>query len=98
MADKISGAELRAYREGRQLDQAGLVAWLNERLDRRYDRNKISAWETGSTPVSDLVSTVVRDALAVRTRTASGPGRIEPRRVCRRPFGLSHAALATSSA
>ncbi|HYD64768.1 AAA family ATPase [Azospirillum sp.] len=76
MADKISGAELRAYREGRQLDQAGLAAWLNERLDRRYDRNKVSAWETGSTPVPDLVSTVVRDALAARTRTASGPARI----------------------
>ncbi|AWK89860.1 AAA family ATPase [Azospirillum thermophilum] len=76
MAEKMSGAELRAYRENRQLDQAGLAAWLNERLNRRYDRNKVSAWETGSTPIPDLVSTVVRDALTSRSRPSSGPARI----------------------
>jgi chromosome partitioning protein len=71
MEAKLSGDELRAFREGRQFGQQELAAWLNDKLGRKYDRTKISRWETGAERVPQLVESAVRE-------TQRRPPRAEP--------------------
>lgn len=62
MAHDMSGEELRRYREDRGMNQQELVSWLNERLNRRYDRAKISRWETGAERIPQTVAAALKDA------------------------------------
>lgn len=61
VAHGMSGEELRRYREQRGMNQQELVSWLNERLHRRYDRAKISRWETGSERIPQTVAAALKD-------------------------------------
>ena len=58
----MSGEELRRYREQRGMNQQALVGWLNERLNRRYDRAKISRWETGAERIPQNVAGALKTA------------------------------------
>ncbi|MEI6559457.1 MAG: AAA family ATPase [Rhodospirillaceae bacterium] len=62
MANDMSGEELRSYREQRGLNQQELVTELNTRLDRRYDRAKISRWETGAERIPQIVAAMLKDS------------------------------------
>ncbi|WP_448191595.1 AAA family ATPase [Azospirillum sp. sgz301742] len=62
MAHDMSGEELRSYREQRGMNQQELVSWLNQRLNRRYDRAKISRWETGAERIPQTVAATLKDA------------------------------------
>ncbi len=42
----MTGEELRALRERQRMTQPEFAGWLNELLGRRYDKQKISRWET----------------------------------------------------
>jgi len=57
----MSGEELRSYREQRGMNQQALVSWLNERLNRRYDRAKVSRWETGAERIPQIVAAALKD-------------------------------------
>ncbi len=57
----MTGEELRSYREQRGMNQQALVGWLNERLNRRYDRAKISRWETGAERIPQIVAAALKD-------------------------------------
>ncbi|MBK1840626.1 AAA family ATPase [Azospirillum sp. YIM B02556] len=73
MAHDMSGEELRRYREDRGMNQQELVSWLNERLGRRYDRAKISRWETGAERIPQTVGTALKAATSpVGIPAASG--------------------------
>ncbi len=63
-SDAMSGEELRSLRETRSLNQQDLAEFLNGKLSRRYDRNRISRWETGAERIPQLVVTVLRLAAA----------------------------------
>lgn len=60
--DVMLGEELRRYREARGLGQQDLANQLNERLGRRYDRNKVSRWENGAERIPQLVAAHLRAA------------------------------------
>lgn len=51
----MRGEDMRLLREERKLSQPDFAAWLNERLERRYDRSKISRWESNSEKIPDAV-------------------------------------------
>jgi chromosome partitioning protein len=55
MEVSVRGEDMRGLREERSLSQADFAAWLNERLDRRYDRSKISRWESNSEKIPDAL-------------------------------------------
>lgn len=57
----MNGDELRSYREQRGMNQQELVSWLNDRLTRRYDRAKISRWETGAERIPQTVAAALKD-------------------------------------
>ncbi len=57
----MTGEELRSYREQRGMNQQELVIWLNEHFNRRYDRAKISRWETGAERIPLVVATALKD-------------------------------------
>lgn len=61
MTHGMSGEELRRYREQRGMNQQELVSWLNDHLGRRYDRAKISRWETGSERIPQTVAAALKD-------------------------------------
>lgn len=54
--EAMTGEELRAYRDACGLGQQELAQTLNEKLGRRYDRNKISRWENGAERIPQLVA------------------------------------------
>jgi chromosome partitioning protein len=54
--DGMTGIELRDYRDARGMGQAELASYLNEKLGRRYDRNRISRWENGAERVPQIVA------------------------------------------
>jgi chromosome partitioning protein len=57
----MTGEELRRYRDQRGMNQQELVTWLNEKLGRRYDRAKISRWETGAERIPQTVGAALKD-------------------------------------
>src|SRR4051812_50056990 len=63
----MRGDDLRVFREERNLNQGDFAAWLNERLGRRYDKQKVSRWETGAERIPQRIA----DLLS---------GRVEPER------------------
>lgn len=69
-AEAMTGEELRAYRDACGLGQQELAQALNDKLGRRYDRNKISRWENGAERIPQLV------AAALNHRKAGAPAGI----------------------
>ena len=61
-ADAMTGDELRSLRENRSLNQQELAEFLNDKLGRRYDRNRISRWENGAERIPQLVVTALRSS------------------------------------
>jgi len=60
----VIGEELKSLRERLGLTQAAMAARLNERLGRRYDRQRVGKWESGREPVPREVAGVTAiDAL-----------------------------------
>lgn len=60
----MTGNELRAFREGRKMGQQEMAAYLNGKLGRKYDRNRISRWENGVENIPQLVATLLASAEA----------------------------------
>jgi chromosome partitioning protein len=60
----MAGADLRLYREARRLGQQEFAAWLNGRLRRKYDKQRISRWETGAERIPQTVVDLVRETEA----------------------------------
>lgn len=52
----MQGAELRALREGRGAAQQEFAEWLNLQLGRKYDRARISKWESGAERIPQKVA------------------------------------------
>ena len=52
----MNGEELRAIRERRAEDQLSFATWLNGALNRRYDRSRISRWESGAERIPQQVA------------------------------------------
>ena len=62
----MTGDELRALREERGLNQAEFAAWLNELTSRRYDKQKISRWESEREKVPRDIDGLLRVAALAR--------------------------------
>ena len=62
----MTGDELRALRERRGQTQPEFAAWLNGLMGRRYDKQKISRWETERERVPRDVSGILHIAALVR--------------------------------
>jgi chromosome partitioning protein len=56
----MDGSELRAARETRGHTQQGFADWLNGQLGRRYDKNRVSRWETGGERIPQPVAELLR--------------------------------------
>lgn len=67
----MKGEELRTQREAKGLSQSEFAVWLNGRLQRRYDKQKISRWENDAERIPAAVD-------ALMTREINGP---EPERL-----------------
>ena len=63
----MNGDELRALREKSGLTQLEFATWLNGLMGRRYDKQKISRWETERERVPRDVAGILRIAALVRT-------------------------------
>jgi chromosome partitioning protein len=53
---EMQGAEMRALREGRGAAQQEFADWLNRQLGRKYDRARISKWESGAERIPQKVA------------------------------------------
>ncbi|WP_051341027.1 AAA family ATPase [Azospirillum halopraeferens] len=78
----MTGEELRALRERRGEDQQGFAAWLNGQLGRRYDRSRISRWESGAERIPQQVAALLAPAgapaaapVTAQSVAAAGPRR-----------------------
>ena len=63
----MTGEELRALRESRKQTQLEFAVWLNGLMSRRYDKQKISRWETERERLPRDVVGVLRIAALVRS-------------------------------
>lgn len=52
----MNGEELRAIREQRGEDQLSFAQWLNGHLNRRYDRSRVSRWESGAERIPQQIT------------------------------------------
>lgn len=68
----MTGEELRALREKRGLTQAEMAAWVNERTGRKYDKQKISRWETGAERVTRDVAILLQVSELERPKEPAG--------------------------
>lgn len=64
----MDGELLKAYRRKRGLSQEGFAAMLNGKLDRSYDKAKVSRWENGKEPVPEPVENFMRRGTRTRAR------------------------------
>lgn len=55
---------MRVLRNRLRLDQTAFAAYLNEKLDRRYSKHKVSNWETGGDRVPKEVQLLVDEELS----------------------------------
>ena len=71
----MNGEELRAIRERRGEDQLSFATWLNGALNRRYDRSRISRWESGAERIPQQVAGFLagQGGMAAVPQTATGP-------------------------
>lgn len=60
----MTGEDMRALREARKMGQHELASWLNAKLGRKYDRNRISRWENDTENIPQLVATTLETAFA----------------------------------
>lgn len=68
------GDDVKAFRERLGLSQSEFAAWLNERLNRRYDKQKISGWERGSEKAPQVVVDLLhREIVSVGISVNHGP-------------------------
>ena len=67
----MTGEELRALREKRGLTQLEFATWLNGLMSRRYDKQKISRWETERERVPRDVTGILRIAALTRSAPAT---------------------------
>lgn len=51
---------MKAFRERRGFSQHELAEWLNSRLNRRYDRNRVSRWEGGGERVPNAIQLLLQ--------------------------------------
>lgn len=58
------GENLKAFRERLGLSQPDFAGWLNDRLSRRYDKQKISGWERNAERIPQIVCDLVRREVA----------------------------------
>ncbi|CAK0751456.1 chromosome partitioning protein [Azospirillaceae bacterium] len=70
----MTGEELRALRDKRNLTQPDFAGWLNQLTGRRYDKQKISRWETERERIPRDVAGAVRIAGLAR-ETGDAPRR-----------------------
>jgi len=56
----MNGDDLRAIRERRGEDQQGFASWLNGQLNRRYDRSRVSRWESGAERIPQQVAAFLK--------------------------------------
>ncbi|HYD68552.1 ParA family protein [Azospirillum sp.] len=77
MADVMTGEELRRVRETRGMEPVAFVTFLNERLGRKYDRSRLSRWESGGERVPQIVAEVLRAGMADIGAPAGAPARLE---------------------
>jgi chromosome partitioning protein len=75
----MKGEELRELREARGLNQQDFAEWLNGRLDRAYDRSRISRWESGKEEIPAKIVLFLQANGAASTQ-AHGDAAAEPRR------------------
>lgn len=76
MADGgMDGARVKALREAKGLSQADFAKWLNERLGRSYDRQRISKWEVGAERIPQIVVGSLEIAEIERPRPDPGAQR-----------------------
>lgn len=73
--------EMKAFRDRRGFSQTELADWLNSRLDRRYDRNRVSRWESAGERIPQAVLLLLRAEANVATPTgipaaAAGPATV----------------------
>lgn len=52
----LSGEQMRALRTGRGETQAQFAEWLNQALDRKYDKALVSRWERGDSEIPQNVT------------------------------------------
>ncbi|WP_431857788.1 AAA family ATPase [Azospirillum sp.] len=65
--------DLKSFRERRGLSQADFAAWLNDRLGRKYDRQRISRWETGGEKIPTAVARLLLDEVVAAPTERHGP-------------------------
>lgn len=65
----MRGEDVKDCRERKGASQAEFATWLNERLGRRYDKQRVSRWEVGSERIPASVMTLVAAELRVLTST-----------------------------
>ncbi|HYG87156.1 MAG TPA: AAA family ATPase [Azospirillum sp.] len=66
----MTGEELQAIREARGATQQEFAAWLNEQLGRRYDRARISRWESGTERIPPRVELFLKTGSGGEPRPA----------------------------
>ncbi|HYH23639.1 MAG TPA: AAA family ATPase [Azospirillum sp.] len=66
----MDGARMKALREAKGLSQADFARWLNERVGRSYDRQRVSKWEVGAERIPQIVVGSLEIAEIERTRPA----------------------------
>lgn len=64
----MNGEALQAYRRKRAWTQADLAGFLNEKLDRKYDKARVSRWENGTEEIPETVRDLLRGGTHLRAR------------------------------
>jgi chromosome partitioning protein len=66
----MDGSVMRAFREKRGENQTLFAEWLASQLGRKYDRTKVTKWETGAERIPMLVEDFLTRNGAVGTKLA----------------------------
>jgi chromosome partitioning protein len=65
----MRGEDIKAFREGRSLNQPEFAGWLNKNLGRKYDKAKISRWENGTEKVpAPVISFILKEKIGIVTK------------------------------
>lgn len=63
----MTGDEMRSLRESRKMGQQELATFLNGKLGRKYDRNRVSRWENGTERIPQLVGSALKGLSGTHT-------------------------------
>lgn len=69
----MPGAELRSIRETRGVGQQEFADWLNGHLERKYDRSRISKWESGAERIPQKVADFLKNGPGGRAPASPPP-------------------------